>query len=193
MKLSQWTDQDIINGIRKEATRNVTLYTIFHRLDWRGAAVALLQQQGCPASEAEEIANDTLIYFDRNICNNRFEGRSALKTYFLEIAKRQWWKRRSRTGQPAEELPDTMSDTAPSVEVQYISEEKRKGFREALEQIGERCKRIFELLMLDYSMEELAQAMSFSSADMAKKEAYRCRLKFREFITQNPVWKNRIQ
>jgi len=193
MNPNQWTNQHIINGIKNEPTRSATLYTLFHKLDWRGAAISLLAQQGCSFEDAEEIANDALIYFDRNICKSQFEGRSLLKTYFLEIAKRQWWKRRASL-RPSLEFDAAQYDTGEeSVEVSYIAEERRQGFAESLAQIGERCKRIFELTMLNYSMEEIAKAMEFSSAEMAKKEAYRCRVRFRDFLEKHPVWKNRLK
>ena len=42
MNPNQWTNQHIINGIKNEPTRSATLYTLFHKLDWRGAAGAAL-------------------------------------------------------------------------------------------------------------------------------------------------------
>ncbi len=192
MNPNKWTDQDIINGIKDNNSRNVTLYAIFHQLDWRGVAIGLLLQWGSGLQDAEEIATDSLIYLYRNVRNGRFEGRSSLKTYFIEIAKKQWWKKRGRLRPDSAPLPQYADESESSVEIIYIAEEDKKGFMEALSQIGERCKRIFELVMLEYNMEEIAKSMKFSTAEMAKKESYRCRMRFREFLQKNPVWKSRL-
>lgn len=41
-------------------------------------------------------------------------------------------------------------------------------------------------------MEEIAQQVGLSSADMAKKENYRCRLKLKAFFDNNPGWLNLV-
>lgn len=194
MNPRQWTDNEIIRGIRDEKTRDRTLYAIFHRLDWRGSAIAFVIQQGGSLEEGEEIAQDAFVFFDRNIRNDRFLEGSALKTYFLAIVKRQWWKRLERRPQADLPLDEKRHDAeADSVEVMYISAERKRAFTEVLAQIGERCKRIFELTMLESTMDEIARALQLSSAEMAKKEAYRCRIRLREFLEINPIWKNRLR
>ena len=70
--------------------------------------------------------------------------------------------------------------------------EKRHFLDEALKQVGDRCRQILKLYSLRYSMEEIAQQVGLSSADMAKKENYRCRLKLKAFFDNNPGWLNLV-
>ena len=62
----------------------------------------------------------------------------------------------------------------------------------ALDNIGVRCKKILRLKQLDHSLDEIANEVGLSSASMAKKEAYRCRIRFRKFLDDNPDWKDLI-
>jgi len=186
------TDQDIISGIKDEPSRDRTLFAVFRLLDWQGAAIAFVRQRGGAEEDGKEVAQHALIAFDRNIRNDRYEGRSSLKTYFLAIVKFQWLKHLERNKERPLPQPELLEAEEESVEVAYISEEYRQTFSEALAQIGGRCKKILELYMLDISMEEIAKAMNLANADMAKKAAYRCRMNFREFLQNHPDWLNRL-
>lgn len=184
----QWTDQQIISGIKDANFRNKTLYAVFQLLDWRGAAIAFIMKYGGNEQDGEEIASDALIAFDYNIRHDSFQGRSTLKTYFLSIVRNQWLKH-LRKHRP-EMLPETdlPGDTDDSVEAIYVKDETREIFKSALQQIGERCKKILELYMLDLPMQEIAIAMNLANADMAKKAAYRCRMSMRDFLEKHPAW-----
>ena len=52
----------------------------------------------------------------------------------------------------------------------------------------DRCRDLLRLYQLDHSMEEIARMMQYSNADVAKKEAYRCRMRFRELLENNPAF-----
>lgn len=193
MNPNQWTDQQIISGIKDANSRDKTLYTVFHLLGWRGAAIAFVRKYGGNEQDGEEIASDALIAFDYNIRHDRFEGRSSLKTYFLSIVRNRWLKhlrKHSPEMLPETELPGDMDD---SVEEVFVKEEYREVFKLALEQTGERCKKILELYMLDARMEEIALAMNLANADMAKKATYRCRMAMREFLEKHPAWLERLK
>lgn len=193
MNPNQWTDQQIIDGIKDANARDKTLYAVFHLLGWRGAAIAFVKKYGGNEQDGEEIASDALIAFDYNIRHDRFEGRSSLKTYFLSIVRNRWLKhlRKHRPDVlPETELP---ADTDDSVEEVFVKEEYWEVFKLALEQTGERCKKILELYMLDARMEEIALAMNLANADMAKKAAYRCRMAMREFLEKHPAWLERLK
>ncbi len=165
----------------------------FHLLGWRKAAIAYVKQHGGSEQDGEEVASDALLAFDRSLRNDQFRGASSLKTYFLSIAKRRWWKmlqsRRPDTTTP----PEFIAGDDDNVEALFIKEEFKEVFNQALALAGERCKRIFEMVMLEMSMAEIALAMHLDNAHMAKKAAYRCRMAMREFLQTHPAWLTRLK
>ncbi len=194
MKERQWDDDEIISGITgTRDSRERALRYIFHHPEWKAAVIRFVQQYGGNEADGEDVFQETAILFDRNIRQGQFRGKSSLKTYFLSIAKRRWWKQYNKS-RPQEELtPQHYDEAEPGADAFIISEEQRQFLAQAMGKVGSRCKEIFKLYQLDYSMEEIARAVALSSAAMAKKEAYRCRQRLRRFLNDNPGWKTLIQ
>lgn len=191
MRAKQWTDAAIIEAIRgTEQTRNLALYYIVYETDWKKMTVNYVLQNGGETYAGEDAFLEALLQFERNIRLGYFEGRSALKTYFFIIAKRYWWKIMRQHKITGELSTEHYVGTEESAEASFISKEKREYLSKAIAQIGERCQKILQLYQLDYSMEEIAQAIGLSSDEMAKKESYRCRMRLRQFLENNPAWKN---
>jgi RNA polymerase sigma-70 factor (ECF subfamily) len=194
MNPSKWTDQQIISGIKNANTRDQTLYALFYQLDWRGAAIALVRKLGGNEQDGEELASDAFIAFDHNLRNDRFQGKSTLKTYFLSIARYRWLNRLRQQRPDLLPLAETQEGRdAEDAEMIFLKAEYSEVFKSALALIGERCQKILELYMLDTRMEEIARTMDLANADMAKKAAYRCRMTMREFLESHPAWLERLR
>lgn len=184
----QADDKFTVAGIQGTAAeRDHALKQFFrqHR-DLRGQIINYVASNGGNEQDGEDIFQDAVVYFDRQIRSGHFEGKSTLSTFFFSIAKFHWIGKRRRS-RKTEELPERReneSDQRP--DLHYIHEEKKSILDKALEQIGEKCQKLLSLYKLDYSMEEIAEALGLSSAAMAKKDAYRCRMKLREYLTQRP-------
>ena len=189
---------EIVQGIQDPDTRDWMLYHVFFQLDWRGAAIALLTQMNARTEDAEELAADTLRYFDQNIRRGDFRGdmNSTLKTYFLAIAKRRWFKHLERMGKPFSPLDEKMlAGSSESVESEYIDKERRAVWMEIFAKVGERCTRILELYILQQaSPQEIADDLQLrGGADAGKQESGRCRKRLRALLEAHPIWKNRLK
>ena len=57
---------------------------------------------------------------------------------------------------------------------------------DTLTKLGEKCKKLILLTGITDSHLEIAKIMDFSSPEMARKEVFRCREKFRQFINEHP-------
>ena len=193
MKTKEWTDAEIISHIQKGGyARDQALYHISDPSGWNNSIISYVLKNSGTKEDGEDLAQETLIFFDRNIRLKKFNGNGSLKTYFNAIAKFQWYKK-LRSKKPVDELQDFHYDESiDNLEDLYIDEERKKFIDLLLSEIGERCKKILRLWQLDYSMEEIAQQVNINSAALAKKEAYRCRERVRKFLEKNPVWKDLI-
>lgn len=195
MQTKKWTDEMIIHALtgKDEAQYNLGLYHVMQNALWKKTVSGYVLQHGGNTEDVEDVFQEAVIAFERAVRKEIFKGESSLITFFVSIAKRKWWsiiKRRK----PTEEIaPHHVEQEVESAEDYALKEEKKHFLAQALSRIGERCKKILQLYQLDYSMEEIAAATGISSADMAKKEAYRCRVRLRQFFDDNPGWKNLIK
>lgn len=189
----QWTDDEIIKAIKAAGIlREKALYHIYFHLNWKGAVIGYVLKNGGNEQDGEDLGSMALANFEQNIRGGKFNSGSALKTYFLSIARFQWLKELRRR-RPIEEFkPEQYEEVGDNVEYQYIKVEEKQYFDKAWGHLSERCKKILMLQQLGHSLTEVAQMVGISSAAMAKKEASRCRMRFRKFLEENPGWKDLI-
>lgn len=188
-----WTDQKIIESIKAGgAAREKALYHVFFQQDWKGAAIAFVLKSGGYEADGDDIAQKAFVLFENNVRRGKFKAQSSLKTYFLAIARYQWYKEMKRR-RPMDELqPEHYEEGGGNVEESYISQEKKEFLGKALAKLSERCQEILRLQRLGESLEAIARKVGLSSAAMAKKEAYRCRMRLRKFIGEHPGWRDLI-
>ncbi len=188
MANSTFDDKTLIAQIcGTEEQRDKALRIFFCDKALRDIVINKLKQLGATTDDAKDAFQDALFPFQENIRRGRFDEHCSLRTYYLAIAKQLWFnKNRRRQNHTVEIQPIHYDEMMPSVEIIVINEERKKLIDKALSQIGERCKGILDLYKLSYNYQEVANTFGFSSPDMAKKESYRCRLRFREYIKSQP-------
>lgn len=186
---TNWTDESLLTAIqgggqaREEALRRIYLLP-----GLRETVARFVLDNGGSRADAQDVFQEAFILFDRNLREGRFEGKSALATYFVAIAKWRWVTIRRQQGRFQEISPAQYEGEAESPENETLRAEHRELLAEAMGQIGERCRELLRRYQLDYSMEEIAREMGYANAETAKKEAYRCRMRLREYLENNPLW-----
>lgn len=189
MTNTNWSDEALADGIREGGqAREEALKRLYQLPGLREAVIRYVLDHGGSRQDAQDMFQEALVLLDRNVRENRFEGKSSLRTYFVAIAKWRWVTVRRQQGRFTELSPVQYDEAVDSPEAETIRDEYRGLFQEALAQIGERCRELLQLYQLDYSMDEIARQMQYGNADVAKKEAYRCRMRFRELLETHPEW-----
>lgn len=187
------SDQEIIEAIQAGGlVREQILYHISIQLDWKGLVINHVLNNSGNQQDGEDLAQNVFVILDRNIRGDIFKGESTLKTYFMSIVRRQWLNRLRDQKKTYELKNADYEKTGQNVEDQYINEEKKNYYEKLFSLVGKRCKEIFLLIRLDYSLREIAEKIGLSSPEMAKKESYRCRVKLRKFLEENQDWKKLI-
>lgn len=181
-------DASIISGIRGAAEERDAALGFFFRQhrSLRAQVIAYVAKSGGTEHDGEDVFQDAVVLFDRNIRKGQFEQKSSLSTFFFSIAKFHWIGQRSRrkTTEELAERREVESESGP--EEAYIHEERKNILEKAIEQTGEKCRQLLSLYKLSYKMEEIAEIIGLSSAAMAKKAVYQCRLKLRAYLRQSP-------
>lgn len=180
------SDEQIIQALLGSLRQREELFAYLYRASgWREWVVRHVCQEGGDEPAGEDVFQETLILFDRNIREGRFREDSSLQTYFLGIAKQYWFNRR-RNIRP-QSLPAEY-DRPDHYHPEHITlqNERQHMINQILQVIGEHCKKVLELYKLSLSNEEIARELGLSSPEMAKKYTYRCREKFRAYVLGRP-------
>ncbi len=171
--------------------RKAALGSFFKREKLWNTVIQQVIKLGGSAGEAEDVFQEAVIIFDRNIRAGKFKGQSNLDTYFVGIAKWYWIAQRRKKGKETELNPEFHDSQLDSHEHLVFEKDRKNLLNQALKQLGDRCRLILKLWAQNFSMKEIAFQVDFFKNDQpdeirAKKEAYRCRKRLSEFVKSQP-------
>jgi RNA polymerase sigma factor (sigma-70 family) len=165
-------DLEIISKIRKGQTERAikVLYKEFPKVR------ANILASGGDHEIAEEIFNDSLILLIEKVSEPTFELTSKLSTYLYGINRFMWMNEaRKRCKSPESEWRDTLILTAEDLDFNQEKENELHSLEIVLDQISERCKKLFELFYFQKNdMKMIAEKLEFSSVNSAKTQKYKC-------------------
>ncbi len=177
-----YTDEQIIGALLGAAPQREQVFAHLYRSSgWREWVLRHVSNEGGDEPAGEDVFQETLILFDRNIREGRFTGQSALQTYFLGIAKQYWFNRR-RNIRPVPLSPEYDRPLTETPEHLALQQERQGIVADILASLGDHCQKVLSLYKLSLSNEEIALELGLSSPEMAKKYTYRCREKFKTFV-----------
>jgi RNA polymerase sigma factor (sigma-70 family) len=166
------TDQEIIAAIRT-GKRELALKEIYKEFP---KVRANILSSGGDETIARQIFHDSLILLIEKVSNPDFELSSKLSTFLYGI-NRFLWKNELRKKQRSPELEwkDTLILTADDVGYNEEKEEQIKNLNQILNQVTEKCKKIFELFYFKKeSMTVIADKLGFTTVNSAKTQKYKC-------------------
>ena len=176
------TDEQIIQALLGSIQQREEVFTYLYRSSgWREWVAQHVCLEGGDEPAGEDVFQETLILFDRNIREGRFREDSSLQTYFLGIAKQYWFNRRRNIRPQSLPLEYDRPDHHNPEHI-TLQNERQHMINQILQAMGDHCKKVLELYKLSMTNEEIARELGLSSPEMAQKYAYRCREKFRAFV-----------
>ncbi|NUO00294.1 MAG: sigma-70 family RNA polymerase sigma factor [Saprospiraceae bacterium] len=182
-----WTDERLEAAIcGAQADREAALRHLFGGRKQMDRVKKYVVNHGGTEADGQDVFQDAVVLFERNIRQGKYNRQSALETYFFAIVKWHWLTLRRRIKPEVEFNPSTYDEQEQPVDVKIISDDHREVLNSALTLVGDKCKKILLLTGLSLSNEEIAREMGISSPEMAKKDVFRCRERFRELIRQRP-------
>lgn len=184
----QLSDAELMAGIQAGGTQRRLyenkLYEKYHYFIADGTRKHRLTEDDCASAYSDAV----LTVFD-HLTSDRFEGRSELKTYLYQIFSnkcvdeiRKKTTKRSSV-HDAFSLDDSLMqlpDEARSVVQKLIAESDVEKLHQQLKDLGDKCRTMILSWGEGYSDDEIAQAMGYNSAAVAKTSRLRCLDKLRE-------------
>ncbi|MEO9532482.1 MAG: sigma-70 family RNA polymerase sigma factor [Crocinitomicaceae bacterium] len=166
------TDNEIISAI-KSGQREVALKELYKEYP---KVRANILSSGGDEEIARHIFHDSLILTIEKVNKPDFELTAKMSTFLYGINRFLWMNElRKRQRSPELEWKDTLILTADDIGYDEEKEEKMKTLERVLNQVTERCKKIFELFYFKKeSMTNIAKKLDFSSVNSAKTQKYKC-------------------
>ncbi|MFH0990827.1 MAG: sigma-70 family RNA polymerase sigma factor [bacterium] len=153
----------------------------------RRAIVSFVTRNNGSTDDAEDMLQESLIILWERVRSGRYEYAAKLSTFLYATVKNLWSRRllRKRRESPGEIDPENQTDDSASALELLIASEEALQVHQALQKIGEQCKKL--LLMFyweELSMEEIAGAMGFANAETAKAKKYQCKKALEKMIRE---------
>ena len=187
--------QSIVNRVRNSLNdRNEVIKELYNNRDLHKAVVGTLIKKGCSKSSAEDYFIDSIVNFVKSCYKSDFEIRSSLTNYMIGTAKNIWLKQvtnQQKLRTIKEELQQTGGDD--TYEINLIGQSKRSLLAQLTRQLDETCREILTLWAASHQMQEIAVALNYKSAGMARKKKHQCMQRLYSIVAKNPDITNELR
>lgn len=186
------TEQDlhILNGLKsgykERVVQEKNLYTTYSYFIDEGS-----RKYNLSNDDSFSAYSDSILSCIHNIINDRFDGRSSLKTYLFQIfsnkcidlvRKNTTNKQQVHQTMAIPELLVQLPDHARIIVEKLIDRQKQEAIKEQLKHIGEKCREILLLFEDGFTDKEIAEQLAYNNAAVAKTTRLRCLEKLKERV-----------
>jgi RNA polymerase sigma factor (sigma-70 family) len=140
--------------------------------------VAYVRANNGSEDDADDMLQEALVVLWERVRTGRYEHKARISTFVFATVRNMWLRRLARKRR--EVAVDMENDQTPSDNKSPLDEiietEETAGIAEALNRIGDPCRK---LLLLYYweerSMDQIAGLMGFANSDTVKSKKYQCK------------------
>jgi RNA polymerase sigma factor (sigma-70 family) len=148
------------------------------------------RQYSLDVDTSSSVYSDTIISVIDNLVLNRFQSRSSLKSYVHQIfmnkcvdaVRKRTTKKNAATykTQEIDSLVNVLPDKARTAVQELIEQNDHQWLYQLVSELGDKCREVLMLFEDGYEDKDIAEKMSYSSADVVKTTRLRCLGKLRE-------------
>jgi len=140
--------------------------------------------------DAEDLIQESVLILYKKLQTEGFELNSTIGTFLYGIAKRVWLRKLKSNSKKWVTSDDNMQlSVGDDKEEEELQISRMHLYRKHLGKLGADCQKILRLFFDNFSMEEIASRMGYTSAGYAKKKKYKCKNKLIELIKADPLFK----
>ncbi len=182
------SDSELLGAIRQANGLDAAIRSLYR--DHFETMARIVKNNSGNEQDAEDIFQEVLVSFIELVQKNKFRGESTVKTFLFSMTKHTWLnelKKRSRSG--VRELKYEKAKDQPETDVSSLIAEReaKKQLMQAVEQLGETCKKI--LVMFYYenlSIKEILASLEYENEQVVRNKKYKCLKQLEQMITSNP-------
>ena len=172
-----FTDEQVVEAIQQGGRAlDEVLVFIYGNSLYKQSVFKLIRDANGKREDAEDVFQDGICQLVMNIRQGKFRGKSSIRTYFITICKNLWYTKFARTVK-YEKIIQTIvkqEELVKSPDLVLINRENSEQLDQVLELIGEKCKRVLGLWLLNYSMKEITKIVGYKSDGMTRKKKHEC-------------------
>lgn len=189
MYLMQYTDIDYIYGIK--ANDEKILHALYKQY-FKMIRHYIITNHG-NESDAKDIYHETLLILIHIVQRETFMLTSSLSTLIFAIAKRLWLKHLNKnkniifSDSLNHKNLDMPIDNEDEILQEYEEKEKNiSKIQMAIQALGNPCYQLLkEFYYNKLNMEQIAQKLGYSNADVAKNQKYKCLQRLKRYFYEN--------
>lgn len=138
----------------------------------------LISRNSGTQADAEDVLQESLVVLWERVRSGRFEQNARIGTFLYATARNLWFARLRKKGREVQREvdPEEHLDEEPSPLEVLVSTEEAALVGEALENLGEQCRKLLQLFYWEeLPMGEIANALGLANAATAKAKKYQCK------------------
>ncbi len=152
-----------------------------------GKIKTLILQRNGAEPDAEDIFQEALSALILNIRKGVFKGDSSIHTYLYAICKGMWYKRFRKFSKESEYqsgmIVHDVDDSTPEVNV--FANEQKQLLHQLFDRLREKCKELLLYWGMNYAMDEIAEKLEFSNAQVAMNKKNKCLKQLRKLMDED--------
>ena len=179
----KYTDEDLLNDLKAGDLKEGRAIAQLIKANKEKINGLVLKSSGSTA-DAEDVLLEGITALIMSIRKGNFRGDSSIHTYLYAICKGIWYKRFKKYVKEQEykrSLVIVEEDTY-TPEISMMNQEQKNMLMALFNELKDKCKEVLYLWASAYSMNEIADQLAYSNAQVAMNKKNRCLKQLHEMI-----------
>ena len=194
-----WTDRSLIGAIKQPGRVAEDAIKQLYRDHYSLLEQYVLQNQGS-RSDAEDIFQETMVAFIRQVEEGKFRGESSIKTFLYALNRNIWLnelKKRGRSQSREERFAAGEEKMQLAIDGILEQQEHNMELMRSIQNLGDSCKKILLLFYYEQRpIREILSVVSYQNEQVVRNKKMKCLKKLEEMVKANghmfQKWKNSI-
>ena len=194
-----WTDGSLTGAIKQPGRAAEDAIKQLYRDHYGLLEQYVLQNQGS-RSDAEDIFQETMVAFIRQVEEGKFRGESSIKTFLYALNRNIWLnelKKRGRSQSREERFAAGEEKMQPAIDGILEQQEHNVELMRSIQNLGDSCKKILLLFYYEQRpIREILSVVSYQNEQVVRNKKMKCLKKLEEMVKANghmfQKWKNSI-
>lgn len=147
-------------------------------------------------ADSEDVFQEAVLVLYKQVAEEKYDNIQDFEGFLMKVSKNIWINKARRLSrfEDRDFNDDIMGSDSFDPLVKLIMEEKWQAFDDLFQKLGEKCRELLTYSVFDkLSMDEIAVKMSFTNANAAKTNNYRCKQKLADLVMENQELANLLQ
>ena len=138
--------------------------------------------------DAKDVFQEVLITLFRRLQKEDIDIGVTFGTYLFSACKMTWFKKLKRTP-TTDSIENLQIQDSSNIEEELLGEKKSSLFQKVMNKLGGDCKKVLEYHFNKKSFKEIADLMSYTGEEYARRKKYLCKKGLMDKIKKDPLFK----